>query len=83
VSFAILLPRVYKLVVVEYIMLFTSFQIHLGIHVHLVADDKCKKSFKEMKNMVANEVCCTPNATTLAIILFVSKIFLSRIQDVH
>jgi len=31
-----------------------------------------------MKNMVVEEVCCMPIATTLAITLFLSKTFLSR-----
>ncbi len=52
--------------------------IHLGTHAHPVVDDKCGKSFQEMKNMVANEVCCTPNATISPITLFVSKTFLSH-----
>jgi hypothetical protein len=50
--------------------------IHLGTCAHLVAN-KCRKSFQEMKNMVANEVCCTPIATTSAIVLSTNKTFFS------
>jgi hypothetical protein len=52
--------------------------IHLGIHAHAIANNKCKESFKEMKNMVVEEVCCMPISTTLAITLSTSKTFLSR-----
>jgi len=52
--------------------------IHLGIHAHPIAKGKCRKSFKEMKNMVVNEVYYTPIITTLAIVLLVSKTFFSR-----
>jgi hypothetical protein len=38
----------------------------------------CKESFQKVKNMVANEVCRTPTTTSLAIVLFVNKIFLSH-----
>jgi hypothetical protein len=43
--------------------------IHLGIHAHPIAKGKCKESFKEMKNIVVNEVYCTPTTTTLVIVL--------------
>ncbi len=52
--------------------------IHLGTHAHAIVNNKCKESFKEMKNMVVEEVCCMPVSTTLAITLFTSKTFLSR-----
>jgi hypothetical protein len=50
--------------------------IHLGTHAHPVVDGKCKKSFQEMKNMVVDEVYCTPTTTTLTIVLFMSKTFI-------
>jgi hypothetical protein len=52
--------------------------IHLGFHAHPIAKGKCRESFKEMKNIVVNEVYCTPTITTLAIVLLVSKTFLSH-----
>jgi hypothetical protein len=42
----------------------------------MVANDKCRESFQDMKNMVVDEVCHMPSATTLAIVLFTSKTFL-------
>jgi hypothetical protein len=51
--------------------------IHLGTHAHPVANNKCGKSFQEMKNMVANKVCCMPTTTILIIALFVNKTFFS------
>jgi hypothetical protein len=51
--------------------------IHLGTHEHHVFEGKCKESFEEMKNMVAEEVLHMPNATSFAISLIVSKMFLS------
>jgi hypothetical protein len=50
--------------------------IHLGIHVHPIAKGKCRKFFKEMKNMVINKVYCTPIAMILAIVLLANKTFL-------
>ncbi len=50
--------------------------IDLGTHAHPIVDNKCRKSFHEMKNMVIDEVCCMPTAITLAIILFVNKTFI-------
>jgi hypothetical protein len=52
--------------------------IHLGTHARLVVDNKCIKSFYEMKNVVEYEVCCMPSATTLAIVFSTNKIFISR-----
>jgi hypothetical protein len=43
--------------------------IHLGIHSHPIAKGKCRESFKEMKNIVVNEVYCAPITTTLVIVL--------------
>jgi hypothetical protein len=57
---------------------FSRAKIHLGIHVHLIAKGKCRKSLKEMKNMVINEVNNTPTTTILAIVLLTSKTFLFR-----
>ncbi len=55
--------------------------IHLGIHVHPIAKGKCRESFKEMKNMVINEVYRTPTVTILPIVLLTSKtFFLSLVQ---
>jgi hypothetical protein len=51
--------------------------IHLGTHAHPIINDKCKKSFQEMKNMVENKVCHTLIVTTLAIALSVNKTFFS------
>jgi hypothetical protein len=50
--------------------------IHLGTHAHLIIDGKCRESFQEMKNMVVEEVCCTPIVTTSTIVLTISKTFL-------
>jgi hypothetical protein len=50
--------------------------IHLGTHAHLVVDGKCRESFQGMKNMVVEEVCRTPIATTLVIVLTMNKTFL-------
>jgi hypothetical protein len=44
--------------------------------VHFVSEGKCKESFKEMKSMVVEEVVRMPNATSFAISLAVSKMFL-------
>ncbi len=52
--------------------------IHLGTCAHLVVNNKCRESFQEMKNMVADEVCRTPFTTTLTIVLSTNKTFLSR-----
>ncbi len=50
---------------------------HLGTHdQHHVSEGKCKKSFEEMKNMVAKEVLRMPNVTSSTIFLAVSKTFL-------
>jgi hypothetical protein len=45
--------------------------IHLEMHAHLVSEGKCKKSFKDMKNVVAKEVLRMPNATS-SVISFLS-----------
>ncbi len=50
--------------------------IHLGTHAYLVVDNKCKESFQEMMNVVADEVCCTPIINTSIIFLSMSKTFL-------
>jgi hypothetical protein len=52
--------------------------IHLGTHLHLVTEGMCRKSFKEMKNMVVDKVCHTLTTTSLAIALFANKTFLFR-----
>jgi hypothetical protein len=56
--------------------------IQLGTHAHLVANDKCRESFQEMKNMLEDEICHTPTTTTLTIALFMNKtfLFLSLVQ---
>lgn len=74
VSFTLPCPHVYKFTVAQCIMLFkfpnlSRTTIHLGIHSHLIAKGKCRKSFKEMKNIVINKVYCTPIITTLVIVL--------------
>ncbi len=51
--------------------------IHLEMHAHLVSEGKCKKSFKDMKNVVAKEVLRMPNATSSVISLAMSKTILS------
>jgi hypothetical protein len=51
--------------------------IHLGTHLHLFIEGMCRKFFQEMKNMVADEVCHMTIATSLTIVLFISKTFLS------
>jgi len=50
--------------------------IHLGTHSQPVSKRMCRKSFQEMKNMVANEVCRTPIVTFSIIVLFTSKSFI-------
>lgn len=50
--------------------------IHLGMHVHPISKGKCKKSFEEVKSMVAKEVLHMPNVTSSAIALVASKTFL-------
>ncbi len=51
--------------------------IYLGTHAYSVANDKCRESFQEMKNIVANKFYCTPIATTTIIVLSTNKTFLS------
>lgn len=51
--------------------------IHLGTDAHPIANNKCKESFQDMKNMVVYEVCCMLTTIILAITLYVSKTFLS------
>jgi hypothetical protein len=57
---------------------FSRTSIHLGIHAHPIVKNKCRESFKEMKNMVVNEVYCTLTTTTLAIVSLTSKTFFSH-----
>lgn len=52
--------------------------IHLRTHEHIIFEEKCRKSLKEMKSMVIEEVLCMPNATSSTISLVVSTMFLSR-----
>jgi hypothetical protein len=47
------------------------------MHEHFIFEGKCKKSLKEMKNMVIEKVLCMPNATSSTISLAVSTTFLS------
>jgi hypothetical protein len=49
--------------------------IHLGTHLHQVTKGMCRESFQEMKNMVVDEVCHKPTATSSTISLSMSKIF--------
>jgi hypothetical protein len=44
--------------------------------VHLISEGKRRESFEEMKNMVVEEVLCTPNATSSTISLVMIKTFL-------
>jgi hypothetical protein len=47
---------------------------HLGTHAHPVTNGKCIKSFQEMKNMVANEVCHMPTTIILAIVMMCPQV---------
>ncbi len=82
VSSATFHPPIYKLEVLKCIMLFINFQIFQkpqstwGTHSHPITKRMCRKSFKEMKDMVADEVYCTPIATSSAIIFSMNKTFL-------
>jgi len=62
--------------VVHFLFNISKIAIHLGTHVHFVSDGKCMEPLKEVKNMVAKEVLCMPNATSSTMTLVVSKTFL-------
>jgi hypothetical protein len=47
--------------------------IHLGVHNHLVVDGKCRKSIKEIKKLIVEEVDRTPYAKIFAISFNASK----------
>jgi hypothetical protein len=51
--------------------------IHLGVHNHLVADGKCRKSVEETRRLIAEEVDCTLDAKIFSISLGASKTFLA------
>jgi hypothetical protein len=50
--------------------------IHLGVHNHLVANGKCRKSIKETKRLIGEEVDCMLNAKISSSSLSASKTFL-------
>ncbi len=52
--------------------------IHLNTHDHLVAKGHCRKVMEQVKTLVKEEVFRTLIVTMLAIVLVVSKIFLSE-----
>ncbi len=52
--------------------------IHLRTHEHLISEGKCRKTFKEMKSMVIEEVLRMPNVTSSTISFAASIMFLSR-----
>ncbi len=60
------------------IIAFTRVVIHLKRHAQLVQDDMCRDSLEEIKTLVENEVCCTPNVKNFTIGFFMSKSFLSQ-----
>ncbi len=50
--------------------------IHLGVHNHLIVDEKCRKSIKETRRLIAKKVDRTPNAKISSISFSASKTFL-------
>jgi hypothetical protein len=52
--------------------------IHLGTHDHSVVEVHFREIFDQVKSLVEEEVPCTSWATVLAIVLVVSKTFLSK-----
>ncbi len=56
----------------------TRVVIHLSTHDHLVAKGHSRKVMEQVKALVKEEVFHTLAVTTLAIVLVVSKIFLSE-----
>jgi hypothetical protein len=51
--------------------------IHLGVHKHLVVDEKCKEFVNETRRLVIEEVNRTLDANISAILLNISKNFLT------
>ncbi len=51
--------------------------IHLRTHEHFIFEGKCRKSLKEMKNMVIKDVMRMPNVTSFTISLATNTTFLS------
>jgi hypothetical protein len=50
--------------------------IHLGVHNHLVANGKCRKSIKETKRLIVEEVDRTLDAKIFTISFNANKTFL-------
>jgi hypothetical protein len=81
VSSATFHPPIYKLEVLKCIMLFINFQFFQkpwstwGTHSHPITKEMCRKSFREMKNMVADEVYYTPTATSSVIFFLWIRLF--------
>jgi hypothetical protein len=51
--------------------------IHLGVHNHFIADEKCREFVKEIKRFIIEEVHRMPDAKIFSISLNVSKTFLA------
>ncbi len=52
--------------------------IHLGVHLHLVANGRCREAMDENKKLIEKEVNRMPNAKISTISLITSKSFLTK-----
>jgi hypothetical protein len=52
--------------------------IHLGVHIHHVADGRCRHILYKIKKLIKEEVNWMPDAITFAIFLNTSKSFSAK-----